>query len=414
MDLLPFKLSEHTGVLSVGACEFIIFIWILEIVLLMNMFICIGGLLWGYDAQISGGTLSVPYFRRDFGGVYNDQFVLPARWQSALNSVSSIGGMFAGLSIGWVADLIGRRGSVGCACLISISAVFIQFFTPSHVNGMLLAGKLINGFALGMFVSTASSYCSEISPLALRGITTGSVNLWIVIGQFLSNCVIEGTGKRTDSYAYRIPFAVQWLFPLILLIGLPFAPESPWYLVRRGRVDAARRVIDRLGGGNVDVELMVNQIQETIALEDRDKASTTYLDCFRGTNRQRTIIASMVFVLQQLSGVIFALGFSSYFFQLAGFSDSNSFRLGVGVTAIGVVGNLVALFTVNQFGRRGLFFWGMIACSVVNLLVAFSSLAPTSSGRWASASFTIIYNFCYQIGIGPLGYIIFAEVSSAK
>jgi len=279
---------------------------------------------------------------------------------------------------------------------------------------MLLVGKLVNGYALGMYVSCAAGYCAEVSPLALRGITTGSVNLWIVIGQFLSNCVIQGTGNRTDKYAYRIPFALQWIFPLILLVGLPFAPESPWWLVRRGRIEDAQAIITRLGGATVDANLIVQSIKETIELEERQAANTTYGDCFRGVNRRRTIIASMVFVLQQVAGVVFVLGYSSYFFQLAGFNTNNSFRLGVGVTAIGIVGNLCALFTVNRFGRRGLFNWGMVGCVVVNLIVGFSSIPKNQAGNWSMAAFTIIYNFIYQIGIGPLGYVIFAEVGSAK
>ena len=75
-----------------------------------------------------------------------------------------------------------RRMTIGIACVISIGAVFVQFFSPPHKNAALLIGKLVNGFALGIFVACASSYCAEISPLALRGITTGSVNLWIVSG----------------------------------------------------------------------------------------------------------------------------------------------------------------------------------------------------------------------------------------
>jgi SP family general alpha glucoside:H+ symporter-like MFS transporter len=174
----------------------------------------------------------------------------------------------------------------------------------------------------------------------------------------------------------------------------------------------------------------VHQIQDTIALEDLHRASSTYLDCARGSDRRRTIIAMMVFVLQQVAGVVFVLGFSNYFFQLAGFNTANSFKLGVGVTAIGIVGNLVAFFAVNRFGRRPLFFWGMIGCAAVNLAVGFSSLANTQAARWSEAAFvsvhgrgelapalttqTIIYNFVYQVGIGPLGYVIFAEVGSAK
>lgn len=378
------------------------------------LFINMGALLWGYDSQVGGGLLSVSSFRRDFGSVIDQEYVLAASWQSAFNSISSVGGMGGAFSLGYISELFGRRGAVAIACLVSIVGILIQFLTPAHNNGMLLAGKLINGFSLGIFVSGAGSYCAEVSPLALRGITTASVNLWIDLGQFMSNGVIRGTGNRTDAYAYRLPFALQWIFPIILLVGLPFAPESPWWLVRKGRIDDARKVITRLGGPTIDANMQLQQIQDTIELEDSYAASARYIDCFRGVNLRRTIVATMVFVLQQGAGVVFVLGFSTYFFELAGFASTNAFNLGIGVTAIGIVGNLLTFYTVNHFGRRFIFFWGMLACTTVLLLIGFISISHSQNARWTVASFTIIYNFIYQTSIGPLGYVIFAEVSSAK
>ncbi|KAK4684598.1 MFS transporter, SP family, general alpha glucoside:H+ symporter, partial [Tremellales sp. Uapishka_1] len=387
----------------------------------------LGALLWGYDAQISGGTLSIPAFRRDFGTIYEGSPLLPARWQSALNSASSIGGIFGGLTLGWLADKLGRRSVLGVACIVSLAAVFIQFFSTPHRNAQLLVGKLINGYSLGLFVSGASNYAAELSPVALRGVTTASVNLLIVLGQFLSNCVIQGTGGRTDSFSYRIP--LHWVFPVLILIGLPFAPESPWWLIRHDKIEASRKVIAYLSEKGADVDGIVSEIQETIALEKRNEASTTYFDCFRGTNLRRTMIGIGVFVAQQATGVVFVLGesssasssspltpagYSSYFFQLAGFDTNNSFKLGVGVTAIGVVGNLFALFTVNHFGRRNLFLWGTVGCTLVNFIVAISQIPHTGAGDWSMAIWTIIYNLVYQVGIGPLGYVIYSEVGSAR
>jgi SP family general alpha glucoside:H+ symporter-like MFS transporter len=113
--------------------------------------------------------------------------------------------------------------------------------------------------------------------------------------------------------------------------------------------------------------------------------------------------------------VVFVLGFSTYFFELAGFATSNAFNLGVGVTAIGVVGNLLTFYTVNRFGRRFIFNWGMVACTVILLLIGFIWIGNANqNAKWAVSAFTIIYNFVYQTSIGPLGYVIFAEVSSAK
>ncbi|KAI9568717.1 maltose permease, partial [Boletus coccyginus] len=380
------------------------------------MFMCIGALLWGYDAQVSGGLLGVPQFRADFGYVLDGQPILPASWQSAFNSVSSIGGMFGGLSLGWFSDRFGRRGAVAFACGVSTVAVLIQFLTPKHGNWVLLVGKLINGFALGMFVSCAGSYCAEVSPLALRGVTTATVSLWITReSSFMSNVVIRGTGNRTDVYAYRLPFALQWIFPFILLIGLPFAPESPWWLVRQRRHEDAEKVLIHLGGPTIDAKRQRQQIQETIELENSYAATSTYVDCFRGENLKRTTVAMMVFVLQQGAGVIFVLGYSTYFFELAGFATSNAFDLGVGVTAIGIVGNLMTFYTVNRLGRRFIFNWGMVACTVILLLIGFIWIWNANpKAKWAVSAFTIIYNFVFATSIGPLGYVLFAEVSSSK
>ncbi|EPT05531.1 hypothetical protein FOMPIDRAFT_1138706 [Fomitopsis schrenkii] len=387
---------------------------------------CMGALLWGYDSQVGGGLLSVPSFRRDFGfhsGGAGD-YILQAKWQSAFNSVSSIGGMFGGLSLGYVSDKLGRKGAVAVCCIVSISGVLIQFFTYPHRNAQLLIGKLINGFSLGgltavasdcMYVSGASSYCSEVSPLALRGITTSSVNLWIVFGQLMSNGIIEGVGNWTSAYAYRLPFALQWIFPVLLLLGLPFAPESPWWLVRKGRTEEARKILDRLSDGSSNIDLQLQQISDTIALEDSYAANSSYADCFRGVNGRRTMIACMVFVLQQASGVVFVLGYSTYFFELAGFADSNAFKLGLGGTGVGVAGNLINFYTVNKFGRRTMFNWTMFASTIVLFLIGFLAIpSGNQSARWGMAAFTIIYNFIFQLGLGPIGYVIFAEVSSAK
>ncbi|KAI0951244.1 hypothetical protein AcW1_008337 [Taiwanofungus camphoratus] len=378
-------------------------------------FVCMGALMWGYDWQANAGLLSVPSFRRDFGYEEGGQYVLAAHWQSAFNSLSSVGGMLGGFSLGYISDRFGRRFAVAFCCLISIVGIFVQFFTTPHKNGQLLAGKFINGYALGMYVSVASSYCAEISPLPLRGIATASVNLWIELGGLITNCVIKATGNLSSAYAYRLPFALQWIFPAFLLVGLPFAPESPWWLVRKGHMDDARKVVARLAGPAADIDLQLRQIQETVVLEDSHAADSTYADCFRGVNLRRTIVASMVFVLQQVAGVVFVLGFSTYFFELAGFADSKAFDLGVGVTAIGVVGNLLTFYTVNYYGRRFIFNWTMFALTIVLLLIGFLAIPTNNQGaRWAIAVFTLVYNFIYQTGIGPLGYVIYSEVPSAK
>lgn len=77
------------------------------------------------------------------------------------------------------------------------------------------------------------------------------------------------------------------IFPVILLAGLYFAPESPWWLVRKGRKEEARKILLRLSGETTDVDLQLQQIQDTIILEDTFAANSTYADCFRGERSAR-------------------------------------------------------------------------------------------------------------------------------
>lgn len=145
---------------------------------------------------------------------------------------------------------------------------------------------------------------------------------------------------------------------VFLLSGLPFAPESPWHLVRKGKMEAATKSYARLYPNETDVAGRVASIKQLVDIEiQEDKGS--WLDCFRGTDLLRTGISTGVFACQHLVGIIFVLGFSGYFFQLAGLSVSKSFDLGVGVTACGVLGNFLSWFVVNNYGRRKVFVQGM-------------------------------------------------------
>ncbi|KZO96263.1 maltose permease [Calocera viscosa TUFC12733] len=385
------------------------------VVFLWCMYISIGAAIGGYDGTVAGAVISIPTFRSDLGSFIDGQYVVSAAWQSGFNGGSSCGGLFGALATGWLGDRIGRRGSLLVASIISIAAIFLEVFCIHESQVMFFFGRSINGFGGGIFTTVASSYCAEISPLQLRGITTGAVNEWIVVGQFISSCVIKGTGEINSSWAYKIPLAIQWVFPVLILLGLPFIPESPWYFVRKEDDVKAKRSLQRLiGNTGADLDLHLAQIKETIELEERLAGQAKWIDLFKGTDLRRTWITAMVFVCQEMVGVQFVLGYSTYFFELAGFSTSNSFSLGVGTLGIAFVGNLLGIAFTNYLGRRPIFVWGMVACTIDCLMIGILSLVPGNGALWAMGVFTMLYMLVYQAGIGPLAYCIYAEISSAR
>ncbi|KAJ6049435.1 hypothetical protein N7444_006151 [Penicillium canescens] len=381
--------------------------------MLYCLFFCFSAILWGYDMQVSGGLLAAPEFRAVFGYTQPDgTTILPARWQAAFNTVATIGGMIGSLLCGPISPYAGRKMSLTIACVISSGSIFLQFF--AFTRGVLLAGKLLNGISLGMFLVTACAYCSEACPVVLRGITIAMVNLFVVIGQLLGNCLIKAFGARTDNFAYRIPFAFQWLFPAVLLCGVWFCPESPYWYVQRGRHAEAKRSLERFQtSGSVDHWLV--EIQETVRMEEESAKSAGYLDCFRGTDLRRTMIVIAVWTINSFSGVNFVLSYSTYFFQIAGLPTSRSFDMGVGVTAVGVVGNICSWFVINTIGRRVLY-PGMVILTIIVFIIGILDIVPNynSSIAWGQCVLIIIWNFFYDLTLGPLGYVICGEMSSTR
>lgn len=372
-------------------------------------FFSVSAIGWGFDAQVNGAVLSIPSFRRDFGEKYDGGYVVPAPWLSAFNSISSVGQFFGGFLCSIFADRYGRRMALAVGVLITCGGIFGELF--STARAAFLISKLILGVGLGFYLTIGPLYSSEVSPIVLRGITTAGVNLGIVIGQLLSNAAIKGFGDRDDHWAYRGPFAIQLFFVAFLAIGLPFSVESPWYLVRHERFEAARNALQRLYGRGTDIEPKLLAIQMTVA-QDLATKESKWSDLTRGPNRLRTAISCGVFVCQHLVGIIFVLGFSTYFFQLAGLPTERSFSLGVGVTACGVVGTVLSWTVVNRLGRRIIFNSGMAILSTINLLIGILDVVPTHGASWTQAALTVVWAFFYQVSIGAVAFVLLGETSS--
>lgn len=194
------------------------------------------------------------------------------------------------------------------------------------------------------------SYASEVCPTALRGYLTTYVNLCWVIGQFIAAGVLLGVQDRTDQWAYKIPFAIQWIWPVPLFILATFAPgqctpqtrkvrltrvESPWWLVRAGKLDKAEHALRRLSrkGDTADPAKTVAMMVRTNQHELENQPGVSFFDCFKGSDLRRTEIAVVGWAVQVLSGSSFG-NQGTYFFQQGENSSILTLRYGADMSQL--------------------------------------------------------------------------------
>jgi SP family general alpha glucoside:H+ symporter-like MFS transporter len=211
-----------------------------------------------------------------------------------------------------------------------------------------------------------------------------------------------------SQWAYRIPFALQWIWPVMLLCGLPFAPESPWWLIRQNKLEAAEQALERLSQPDerINTRETLAMMVQTDILEHEIEVGTTYADCWKGDNRRRMEICILLFVIQNFSGN--PVGFATYLFEQVGLSGVHAFDMGVGLNGMGFVGTLCSAIPLIYFGRRSCYIFGLSTVVTILFIVAFICLAKdyatNQNYAWAQATLLIALQFVWQMTLGPLTY----------
>lgn len=264
-------------------------------------------------------------------------------------------------------------------------------------------------------VPETAAYASEVCPLALRGYLTCYVNLCWAIGQFIAAGVLYGLLDLSGQWSYRVAYALQWVWPIPLLLMILFGPESPWYLIRNDRIDDAFKALAKLDNkGEESHRRTVAQIMHTLKIEEQMESGSSYLDCFRGVDLRRTEIVCVAFAGQVLSGSTFAYG-PTYFFQQAGISTDKSYQIAIGGTAVAFVGTIISWFLITKFGRRTLYVTGMATDCLILLIIGITASASESpSAKWGQAALCICWLFVYSSTLGPITYTIISETSSLR
>lgn len=396
-------------------------------------FLCVfasfGGIFFGYDTGWMGGVLAMPYFITLHTGkqapppnVTDNSFAIPAWEQSLMTSILSAGTFFGALMAGDIADYFGRRMTIITGCVVFSIGCILQTASTTGL-GLFISGRLIAGFGVGFISAIIILYLSEIAPRKVRGAIVSGYQFCITIGILLANCVVYASKDRMDTGSYRIPIAVQFLWALILGMGLFLLPESPRWYVKRGRVDAAARSLSIVRGQPTDSDFVQDELAEIIANHEYETElipAETYFSswsaCFTGSlrnpgsNLRRTILGTSLQMMQQWTGINFIFYFGTVFFTRLG-TISNPFLISLITTLVNVCSTPVSFWTVERFGRRPILIWGAVGMVICEFICAIAgTVSDTPSVVKAQISFICIYIFFFASTWGPAAWVVVGEI----
>ncbi|KAK8763732.1 solute carrier family 2, facilitated glucose transporter member 1-like [Amblyomma americanum] len=320
---------------------------------------------------------------------------------SVFVAVFCVGGMFGGLLTACVADRFGRKGGLMLnSGLVFAAAALLTLAKGAGSCELLVIGRLVAGVNAGLTAGLAPLYLTEISPVRYRG-AAGTIyqlvlTLSILLAQLLGIPEILG---NEDLWPYL--FALTVVPSIMMVVSLPFCPESPKYLLLvRGKPKQAEEALIRLRGTrDVDKEMAVMK-NEAEAAEFVPKVTLPEM-VRNAALRAPLIVSLMVMLAQQLSGINAAIFFSTDIFQTAGLSLEGAMRATLGLGLVNVLMTLVSMVVVERAGRRTLLLAGLAGMAVCTVVLTVT-LAYKDGATWVSyISIAGLATFVITFAVGP-------------
>ncbi|KAJ7114454.1 general substrate transporter [Mycena epipterygia] len=323
-----------------------------------------------------------------------------------------LGALIGVFLAGPLTSRIGCRWATLFGLLLMNATIFVMFFANSLP--VFFAAQLLEGLPWDIFIANAPAYCSEIVPLRLRAPATQVLQMFWAIGSIIVGAVTFVYNTRPDEKAYKIPIALQWIFPTPLAILMLMAPESPWWLVRKGRIEEAVHAVERLGRRSLlNAGETVAMMRRVVDLEKSTEASS-HIELLRGSDLRRTLIVCGIYAGQNLAGNLIA-NQAVYFFEPAGMGTNTAFALGLITSALQMIFVMISWVLTTYYGRRPIYLWGT-GFNIV-MLVALgiaASVGTSTAASNAQASFGLIVSVAFTFAAAPVSWCIIAETSAVR
>ncbi|KAH8080079.1 general substrate transporter [Filobasidium floriforme] len=384
--------------------------------LLIGFSVSVSGMYLGFTLTIPGSIIVNQGFIDQFGTVRNAETgklelnaVHVSIWGGTNFAVQVLLQMLSPIT----ADRFGLRPNMYIFTFFMLLAIIVEIVAKDWKA--FLAAKILAGMSAGFIGTTIMSYISEITISQLRGPHLSAFSFFFAFGQLMAAVglqVLETTTPDKYLNAFYSEFAIFgiWLAILVCL------PESPVWLCKMGREEKSKKAMRRLVGNvrdyDIDHEYLVmkHHLAESQALMEKS-SKLGWIACFKGTNLRRTLISTIPFSMQNFVGGPLVLGYTVYFFSLAGVEDA--FQANLIIFCILVSAILASFYFVEKVGRRPLLIYGGAIMAICDIVIGVIGTVELSSKTGTGLIVvSVVWVIAYAMSVAPIGYVAIVENST--
>ncbi|KAL1708982.1 general substrate transporter [Schizophyllum commune] len=369
----------------------------------ISIFASLGVFLFGYDQGVMSGIITQPHFR--------NYFQTPTAFQTGtMVAVLEIGAFITSLAAGRVGDLIGRKGTLFIGAVVFTAGGAVQTFTNGF--SVMIVGRVISGFGVGLLSTIVPIYQSEISPPDHRGALACMEFTGNIIGYSVSVWVGYFCSFIDSDLSWRVPLLLQCVIGTILALGSLIMPESPRWLVDTDNDAQGMRVLADLHGGDPEDVIAIaeyKEIREKVD-EERDSGEGRGYGVMWKKYRRRVILACSSQAFAQLNGINVISYYAPRVFEEAGWIGREAILMTGINSCIYVLSTLPPWILVDRWGRRAILLSGAVIMA----------LALGATGWWmyidvpmtpnAVVACVIIFNAAFGYSWGPIPWLYPPEI----
>lgn len=367
-------------------------------VYIMASIAALGGLLFGFDTGVISGALL--FISQDFRlNAFTEGFIV-----SSLLLGAMVG---AGVS-GALSDRLGRRTIILVAAVIFAVGAIGAALSPTVE--MLIFFRFVLGLGVGTASALVPSYISESAPTGVRGSLSSLFQLAITIGilvAYLVNAVFAPVGD------WRWPLGLAFVPALVLFVGMYLLPETPRWLISKGREADAQWVLERTRTTEEEIE---GEIEEIHRVEEEAKQQAGYRELLTPWVRPMLVVGIGLAIFQQFVGINTVIYYAPTIIKSTGLTDVASILATAGIGVVNVLMTIVAILIIDRVGRKPLLFVGLAGMVVSLGIIGGAFLDPSLAGitSWVTLAGLMLYVASFAVSFGPLLWVMLPEIFPLK